>query len=78
VMLLLARESAVVFVMHARDSNPALVAGPMQLLGDLPWLHVTHVWESDELLRAKLHEAVEHAATRAQHSLASAQGGVRS
>ncbi len=78
VMLLLARESAVVFVMHARDSNPALVAGPMQLLGDLPWLHVTHVWESDELLRAKLHEAVEHAATRAQHSSASAQGEVRS
>jgi hypothetical protein len=38
----------------------------MQLLGDLPWIQVTHVWESDELLRAKLHEAVEHAAIRAQ------------
>lgn len=65
-MLMLARDAAVVFVLHNQHSKPELVAEPMQLLGDLPWIQVTHVWESDELLRAKLHEAVEHAAIRAQ------------
>lgn len=65
-LLLLARDAAIVFVLHNQRSNPELVAEPMQLLGDLPWIQVTHVWESDELLRAKLHEAIEHASIRAQ------------
>jgi hypothetical protein len=71
-LLLLARDSAVVFVVHGSGSNPELVGEAMQLLGDLPWLHVTHVWENDELLHAKLCEAAEDAVVRAGLSRAAA------
>ncbi len=73
-LLLLAPDSSVVFVVHASGSNPELVAAAMQLLSDLPWLHVTHVWDNDELLHAKLHEAAEDAVIRAEFSTA-APGG---
>jgi hypothetical protein len=69
-MLLLARDAAVVFVVHSTGSNPELVAAPLQLLGDLPWLHVSHVWDSDELLHSKLLEAVVDATIKAQMSSA--------
>ncbi len=72
-MLLLARESAVVFVVHATGSNPEEVAAHMQLLGDLPWLQVSHVWETDKLFHAKLLEAVGDADIKAQ-IIAAAQG----
>jgi hypothetical protein len=72
-MLLLARESAVVFVVHATGSNPEEVAAHMQLLGDLPWLQVSHVWENDKLFHAKLLEAVGDADVKAQ-IIAAAQG----
>lgn len=64
-LLLLARDSAVVFALHASGSKPELVAEAMQLLSDLPWLHVTHVYNDDELLHAKLQEACEDAVIRA-------------
>ena len=63
-MLVLARESSVVFCVHASNINPESVAPPLQLLSDLPWLHITHAWDNDKLLHVKLHEAVADAAIR--------------
>jgi hypothetical protein len=71
-MLLLARDSAAVFVVHAEGSSPERVAAPLQLLGDLPWLQVTHVWASDPLFHALLLEAVGDAAIKAR--ISSAEG----
>lgn len=68
-MLLLARDAAVVFVLHAEGCSAELAAERLQVLGDLPWLHVTHAWESDRVLRGKVHEAVEHAAIRSRLSI---------
>jgi hypothetical protein len=73
-LLLLAPDSSVVFVVHAAGSNPEVVAAALQLLSDMPWLHVTHVWDDDDLLHAKLHEAAEDAIIRAELSTATPGG----
>jgi hypothetical protein len=59
-----------VVVLHPSDILPeADVDDSLQLLNDLPWLHVTPILEHDAMLDAKFHEAVELATIRADISL---------